>query len=368
MATHKILTVLAVLFSAQLSNSHMIMKSPVPYGAGTLNNSPLSGDFPCKQRAGVYEVTQMNNMAVGEQQSLSFIGSATHAGGSCQISISLDKQPNAQSSFKVIHSIVGGCPTTGTDPATFNFSVPKEVPNGEWTLAWTWFNKIGNREMYMNCAPITVTGGASDNTAFNKLPDMFIANQPSTQCKTPESKDIIFPDPGDSVVTIASTALATLPEICGKAATPAPTSAGLSSIVVISSASATSSAPTFSLPSNPGGIFVPSVTSSSHVATKTTNFATPAPATSSPAAKHSSTAADAPNGKPPTPSGAGKANCTQDGVLLCNGLSQWGLCDHGRVIWQPVAPGTRCVNGQILKRSFRFERHGRVMRPHGHFY
>lgn len=185
MITSVLLTAFAVLLSAQFSDGHMIMKSPVPYGVDTLNNSPLGpSDFPCKQRAGVYAIKQVNDITVGEQQTLSFTGSATHGGGSCQLSVSLDKEPTARSTFKVIHSIVGGCPTTGTDPATLNFTVPKEVPNGEWTLAWTWFNRIGNREMYMNCAPVSVSGGANDNTLFEKLPDMFVANIADTQCST----------------------------------------------------------------------------------------------------------------------------------------------------------------------------------------
>lgn len=103
----------------------------------------------------------MNNMAVGETQALSFIGGATHGGGSCQVSVTTDKQPTTKSEWKVIHSIIGGCPSNatgnlsddadGTDASVFEFSMPKGMANGEYSLAWTWFNKIGNREMYMVC-------------------------------------------------------------------------------------------------------------------------------------------------------------------------------------------------------------------------
>lgn len=70
----------------------------------------------------------------------------------------------------VIHSIEGGCPTSSAgnigedagalDPTTFEYSVPQGIAPGQYALAWTWFNKVGNREMYMNCAPIVVTGGS----------------------------------------------------------------------------------------------------------------------------------------------------------------------------------------------------------------
>lgn len=135
----------------------MVITSPVPYGASSLNNSPLEpdgSDFPCKQRSGVYDVTTMNDIAVGVPQKLSFKGGATHGGGSCQVSVTLDKEPTKDSDWKVIHSIIGGCPSDAPGNANssptylgasqFEFSMPKGMPNGEYTLAWTWFNKVRN--------------------------------------------------------------------------------------------------------------------------------------------------------------------------------------------------------------------------------
>lgn len=202
------------------ATAHMIMKSPVPYGKDSLNNNPLAADgsdFPCKQRSEVYDVSQMNSMPVGVPQTLSFIGSAVHGGGSCQISVTTDKQPSKSSQWKVIHAIVGGCPSnvTGNLPddldgggaAVFQFSMPKGIPNGQYSLAWTWFNKIGNREMYMNCAPVQVTGGSDANDTLDSLPDMFVANIPSTTCGTLENQDFQFPNPGLYAETPFSTAL-----------------------------------------------------------------------------------------------------------------------------------------------------------------
>ena len=151
------------------AGAHMILKSPVPYG--NPNNSPLEAtgsDFPCK--AVPYTVNTMNEWSVGSEQTLSFTGTAVHGGGSCQISVTTDKEPTKESKWKVIYSIEGGCPVEAAGnldqngPSTnnaFKYTVPAELPNGVMTMAWTWFNKIGNREMYMNCAPITVSGGAA---------------------------------------------------------------------------------------------------------------------------------------------------------------------------------------------------------------
>ncbi|KAI5296980.1 hypothetical protein KEM56_005178, partial [Ascosphaera pollenicola] len=147
-------------YAALLSSAsaHMIMKTPYPYGPSSLNNSPLEdgmGDFPCKQRTGVYDPpSQENKYSVGEDVTLSFTGSAVHGGGSCQISLTTDMQPTKDSKWKVIHSIEGGCPanTEGNmpggqnDDTTFNFKIPDSIKPGEYTLAWTWLNRVGNRE------------------------------------------------------------------------------------------------------------------------------------------------------------------------------------------------------------------------------
>lgn len=44
----------------------------------------------------------------------------------------------------------------------------------------------------------------------------------------------------------------------------------------------------------------------------------------------------------------GHASCETNGALVCNGASQWGLCNWGTVVWQPVAPGTGCSSGKLV--------------------
>ncbi|KAM5441594.1 hypothetical protein MferCBS31731_003274 [Microsporum ferrugineum] len=222
-----------------LANAHMIMESPVPFNPQNLDSSPLlrsGGDYPCKftqnkETGGSYLPGEFdsskNQFAIGEKIPLTFRGSAVHGGGSCQVSLTTDKSPTKNSEFKVIHSILGGCPANvdgnlpedpnGHGASKFEFQIPPSIAPGEYTLAWTWFNRIGNREMYMNCAPIKVTGGSKKRweptpkrdprslTPLSKradMPNIFIANieipsQP--YCQTAEGMDVMFPDSGESV-------------------------------------------------------------------------------------------------------------------------------------------------------------------------
>ena len=178
-------------------------------------------------------------MAVGSKQKLAFdLGDgqnwAVHGGGSCQLSLTYETDPEKvkqPSAWKVIYSIEGGCPTNslanlngdfsgpngGYSIAvpcdgsksnnfdcvnTFDFSIPEGVKNGQATLAWTWFNNVGNREIYMNCVAVDITGG-SDNADMSDFPDMFTANMGalSDYRSTSEDTNVKFPNPGKYVTT-----------------------------------------------------------------------------------------------------------------------------------------------------------------------
>ncbi|KAK2748001.1 hypothetical protein FQN57_001592 [Myotisia sp. PD_48] len=177
--------------------------------------SPLrvdGSDYPCKK----YHTDPFNTTAqytAGQEYEITLAGSATHGGGSCQISLSYD----AGASFKVIKSMIGGCPLK----QTYKFTIPSDAPAGQALLAWSWFNCIGNREMYMNCAHVTVSGlktrsgwgldssleggrnaekyVARRELAFDERPAIFIANVSPSQCKTTAGEEVVFPFPGPDV-------------------------------------------------------------------------------------------------------------------------------------------------------------------------
>jgi hypothetical protein len=343
----------AALFTA--INAHMQMKSPVPFPSQGKSdpaqngavNGPLAADgsnFPCKYSGpDTYSGGQVNSYPLGSTQTLQTIGSAVHGGGSCQISITYDTAPTKDSVWKVIHSIEGGCPSRGQsgnlpansatfeNPDTYEFTVPDNIPTGKGTIAWTWLNRIGNREFYMNCGAIEITGSGGDQASFDALPDMVVANIAGVET-TQETMDIQFANPGDSVEDNLGKYGFPSVEFGGgslgggnSGGSPAPPAS--SAVAAPSSVVATPS-PTASAP---GGVFitdVPSVTA--------TPAPTPSPVESAPVA--------APTGGA---GGSEGAACSPDGVFECIAGTSFRQCAGGQwsVVMQ-LAAGTQCTPGQ----------------------
>ncbi|KAL1957761.1 hypothetical protein VTO42DRAFT_5605 [Malbranchea cinnamomea] len=192
---------LLALFGAS-ALAHMEMRDPYPFRSKfNPDNSPdeidysmtnpLATDgsnFPCKgyHDDGIEGVTATYD--AGGSYSITLAGSARHSGGSCQISLSYDNG----ATFKVIKSIMGGCPLVDT----YNFRIPPNAPSGKALLAWTWYNLVGNRELYMNCAPVQINGSGGGD--ISSLPDMWIANV-GNGCKTVEGRETVFANPGEDV-------------------------------------------------------------------------------------------------------------------------------------------------------------------------
>tara|TARA_R110002003_G_scaffold288_15_gene18464 strand:- start:20527 stop:21609 length:1083 start_codon:yes stop_codon:yes gene_type:complete len=347
------------------------MKSPVPYSVDKIDNGPISkAQYPCKSQNG-FTVSTMNSMAVGTKQTLELSGSAVHGGGSCQLSVSLDTEPTTNSVFKVIKSMEGGCPGVDTQAKSYDFVLPSSIPNGNATFSWTWFSKLsGQPELYMFCAPISVSGGAGDKTEFEALPDMLVANLDDS-CESVPNFAVQFPNPGSEVQTGGTNDLKPpTGSACGKSSGTTP--ANPSSPAGQSSAAAQPSAPAVGqssaaakpsptpVPSNGGGVFAPGASSAPVPAqTSTTLVTVTAPTTAKPTVPSSPVSGTPATPSTPSTGGGSTTTCSTDGAIVCNGEKQFGLCNHGNVVWQDVAAGTACVNGVISKRSL----NGRVARP-----
>ncbi|KAK1760698.1 putative chitin domain 3 protein [Echria macrotheca] len=375
--------ILAVGGLAALSSAHVLISTPIPFSVPALHNGPLAADgsdFPCQNTGGGYQVGSTNVMALGSTQPLNFIGTAVHGGGSCQISITYDTAPNKNSVWKVIHSIEGGCPAKNTPgnlgndpnfkvPFDYSFPLPTDIPAGNATIAWTWLNKIGNREYYMNCAPVQLTGAGGPKSNWEALPDMLKANI-GNGCTTKEGFDYKYPNPGKSVESFATGQLIFPDGNCGPSGpsggtpdsgngggAPAPAPGGGSGAPSGGAGSGGgyggSPAPSAAPPSpskggapGGGGVFITVSTPASgpqETAAPQAPPAAPAPPAAAPPAAAPPTAPSAPS------SGGGFAPgtaCSPEGQWNCIGGTSFQRCASGT--WSAVmavSAGTTCKVG-----------------------
>jgi len=195
----------AAMLAAPAVTAHLELTSPFPLHSKYNPNvpeaskdysmtSPLATDgsqYPCKgyiASASDPLMKPVKTVAAGSSVNYQIAGTATHGGGSCQMSMSYDNGK----SWNVIQSIMGGCMVDGQ---SLDVTIPSEAPSGDALFAWSWFNQLGNREMYQNCAVVTVTNGGSGLTG----PAPFVANVGVNDCHTIEGVDVVFPNPGPNV-------------------------------------------------------------------------------------------------------------------------------------------------------------------------
>ncbi|KAL1900993.1 hypothetical protein Sste5346_002057 [Sporothrix stenoceras] len=409
--------VLALLLSASPVLAHMTLASPVPFGDPT--TSPLNSDgsnYPCQIvgspstfYADAASTSANNTMALGATQTLSFHGSAVHGGGSCQLALTTDMQPSASTSWQVILSIEGGCPTTdGTGPSTYDYTIPDSIAPGKYVFAWTWISKLsGAPEYYMNCAPVTITGNASkskretvdsgvievrdgNSTSSAALPNLFVANLASiNSCKTTTSTDPVYPDPGPNVLKPSkmttnfqspsgtdcfplgasnSSSSSGSGSGSGSSSSAAPVAASSAAVPVVASSAAvpgtTLTTLTKSSSSAAAVTTAPVVgngTTTAAAATGTGGIfvtvsgassaaaATTAAATTPAAASSATSAAPAASASSGSTSSSGGLSgaCTTEGMFNCVGGSEYQQCASGTwTALQAMPAGTKCQDGQ----------------------
>lgn len=348
------------------ANAHMLMKSPTPFPSQNGKNGPLEADgsnFPCKYTgADTFSGGEVNTYPQGSKQTLSTIGQAVHGGGSCQISITYDTAPTKDSVWKVIHSIEGGCPARNTPgnaggdasavaPDTYDFTVPDDLPTGKGVVAWTWLNRVGNREFYMNCGAVEITGSGGSKDAYNALPDMTVLNIMG-KATVADGSDVQFANPGKSPENNLGSQVYL--EVGGAGV-------GVGVGIGAGSGSGSSAAPTTTAAAAPsetapaGGVFISIPASSAAAAPTTAPAAAPTSAAAVPtsAAAAPTTVASPPAAAPTGGSGSGSSAgaltgaCTVEGTFNCIGGTSFQQCASGA--WsavQPMAAGTQCSAGQ----------------------
>jgi hypothetical protein len=265
--------------------------------------------------------------------------------------------------------------------------------------------------VYMNCAPLTISGGAKDDSEYNSLPNMYVINLPTSECSTVEGSDQEIPNPGEFVqkAQVASIKAATGPNCAASAAAqtegvsgykspPVSNGAGYSAPANGSSESTAAAGSGSSQATSPAGYndgqWTPAATSAASSPT-----ASPAPAYSSAAA---SIEQYAPSVSYPTlsvPSGAGivgpatgsasaytpagtgsfsgssssssgSSTDSSSGGVLCDPShpDQFGVDVNGKTVWRAVAPGTTCDEvSAYRKRSLRYAHVRRHVQNAGRF-
>ncbi|KAK6346495.1 hypothetical protein TWF696_006621 [Orbilia brochopaga] len=203
----KILALSAALTALQTVSAHASIKQPKPILFDEMRNNynaPLKPDFsnyPCKG----YHTQPFNAVeewTAGQEATFTVDMSniAAHGGGSCQASLSHD----GGKTFQVIHSFIGDCPraangnTAGQDQV-FKFKIPEDEPAGEAIFSWTWFAAIANREMYQDCAFVTIKGSNKAKRALTYRPNMFVGFLAPDACAIGEGTNLDFPDAGQYV-------------------------------------------------------------------------------------------------------------------------------------------------------------------------
>ncbi|CAG8977684.1 hypothetical protein HYALB_00009630 [Hymenoscyphus albidus] len=361
------------------ASGHIILESPPPFAFpadGHYNPlEPDGSDFPGKIPAGTTKLELNGSIPLwkaGEVQTLSFIGAAIHGGGSGQVSLLPGHEPSkTNSDFRVLKSWEGGFPMAhqkgnlapNVNPSDkLEFTIPKTLPPGNYSLAFSWINRIsGGNEFYMNIAPISIAGGTGPvpNDALKDYPPIFMANLGTVGkgCTTENGraaqKAIQFPNPGSVVDHPEGTAnpiKATCdgnPQATAGPGSP-PSSSGSPSPTAPSAPTSTYAPPASSTPAPTTSVAPPTPTlSSGKPSTVPTTLVTSVrPSTtaspSSVAPPPSYTTSSSAPAQPSAPAGP----CIEGNLLCHDDRVSFSTCTGGNFIGRTrLAPGTKCTPG-----------------------
>ncbi|KDE09641.1 hypothetical protein MVLG_00047 [Microbotryum lychnidis-dioicae p1A1 Lamole] len=335
-------------------------------------------NYPCKgyNTPSAYStLNSVDTLVSGTSYTVELAGTAVHGGGSCQFSVSYDQSKT----FAVIASIIGGCPIG----LKFTIPIPNLPSAKKATFAWTWFNRIGNREEYMNCAIVDIQG-PNQQTSYTG-PTPFRANTfADGTCITTEGQEVVFPNPGKSVQYLGTSTKSTPATVLNNCAfdqnntvvivssngssTSSTTTTTRSSTTTTAAASSTTTTTTTAASSSTTTstvsptstsrttiTFAPSTTpatptTKSSTTTKTTAKKTTTTTKTTSTQRHSTKTVATPT---PSPTAAAAAQTT---YLRCDSSTTFSLCltpvkgsnQPTCVFMGNVAAGTVCSDGQII--------------------
>ncbi|KAG0005032.1 60S ribosomal protein L43 [Modicella reniformis] len=100
--------------------------------------------------------TKRTGVKAGQNLQTTYHIGANHGGGHCQWALSYDEGK----SWVVIKTLIRQCLKNSSNGGTYTIpvNIPRTAPNGDAVFMWLWNNAVGNRELYSNCADITISG------------------------------------------------------------------------------------------------------------------------------------------------------------------------------------------------------------------
>jgi hypothetical protein len=390
----------------------MFIASPRPI-EGSAPKDPLNADgsnFPCHGVAlpvrGGQQLTAGSSFELKLDIGAGGENNAVHGGGSCQLAVTYEttaekiRDPN---NWHVVYSIQGGCPANAAgnlDKAvyceaagqsecinTWDVPLPKGLRSGHAILSWTWFNVIGKREMYQNCANINIIGGTGED--MGSFPSMYVANigHGDVCTSAPERTNVAFPIPGEFHTTMSRSDGEDWPYTTANCSLGGPNHLSYRtknlgpSISPIPVESATSSIPPFQSygPPDSGALHRLATAAIVTSPTNSRSWGTSAPTGGSDSAVHgeekpsveayeSYDLTDHVRNQVPqlhSPSGCtvisspsehtldscptSKVACSREATVVCIGDHEFGLCYEGCAIPQPLALGTSCGMHGIVR-------------------
>lgn len=390
----------AALLSA--STAHMTMSTPPQWAVPGEPQAPLAADgsdFPCAN--GTPDQVASVTYTPGGSAQLIVVGSAVHGGGSGQMVITYDFPPTSNSVWRVMQTFEGDHPVRRPDDTLGNFTpnplmthdpipwtVPDNLPAGKAAVAWTWFNKSGNREMYMKCATVKIDGAAYTSGDLNQapgmlaLPTMFRANS-GNGCAVVEGIDAIaFKNPGPRVLkkggytSVAVGCDSSLPGTDTGApdissSTPVTQPAESTSIVaeptsIVAGPTSIAAEPTSAVAEPTSAVDLPT-----SVVDLPTAYPTQTDILAATQKNKSATTLTPPTVEAPPPTVEAPANGTPcpEGKFYCNADNTWSQCGSGVIQNMGTIPaGMQCTDGtfaaKAIKRAIRFSHEHMQHRSH----